>query len=96
VSVIAGVASSRGASTLPARGAIGLIRFYQRAVSPFLPRVCRFHPSCSAYAVEAIECHGLTRGLALAAWRLARCQPFARGGFDPVPPPRAGRGERGR
>jgi putative membrane protein insertion efficiency factor len=96
VSVIAEVAASRGAASALTRGAIGLIRLYQRAVSPFLPRVCRFHPSCSVYAVEAIEVHGLTRGAALAAWRLARCQPFARGGFDPVPPPRAGRAERGR
>jgi uncharacterized protein len=62
------------------------ILFYQRAISPALPRRCRYHPTCSAYAVEALRSHGLVRGLALAAWRLLRCNPLSRGGYDPVPP----------
>jgi len=64
------------------------VRFYRRFLSPLKPAMCRFHPTCSAYAIEALEVHGLLRGSALATWRLLRCQPFARGGWDPVPPPR--------
>lgn len=63
------------------------IRLYRRILSPLLPRACRFHPSCSVYALEALELHGPVRGLGLAAWRLCRCQPFSRGGLDPVPEP---------
>jgi len=63
------------------------IRAYRRVLSPLLPRACRFHPSCSVYALEALEVHGPLKGLFLTAWRLARCQPFARGGLDPVPAP---------
>lgn len=63
------------------------IRAYRRVLSPLLPRACRFHPSCSVYALEALEVHGPFKGLLLTAWRLARCQPFARGGLDPVPLP---------
>ena len=59
---------------------------YRRAVSPVLGPCCRFEPSCSAYAEEAIHTHGALRGLRLAAWRLLRCHPFARSGLDPVPP----------
>lgn len=62
------------------------IRFYRRAISPWLPAVCRFEPSCSQYAIEAIELHGALRGSRLTIWRLLRCQPLCRGGFDPVPP----------
>ena len=58
---------------------------YRSLVSPFLPSVCRFHPSCSAYAVEAIRQHGLTRGALLTIGRLLRCQPLNPGGYDPVP-----------
>ena len=61
-----------------------LLRFYKAAVSPWLPAACRFTPTCSQYAVEAIQKHGAGRGTLLAAWRICRCQPFARGGFDPV------------
>jgi putative membrane protein insertion efficiency factor len=63
-----------------------LIALYQRLLSPLLPPACRFHPSCSAYAREAIRIHGAGKGSLLAAWRLCRCQPFSRGGLDPVPP----------
>jgi hypothetical protein len=59
---------------------------YRRWVSPALPPRCRFHPSCSAYALEALETHGASRGVALTVWRLLRCHPFHPGGFDPVPP----------
>jgi putative membrane protein insertion efficiency factor len=62
-----------------------LIRFYRAAISPLLGPRCRFHPSCSAYAEQALREHGLLRGLGLAAYRLGRCHPFARGGIDPVP-----------
>ena len=62
-----------------------LIRGYQVAISPLLPRSCRFYPSCSEYAAQAIERHGLARGSALAAKRLLRCHPLHPGGLDPVP-----------
>jgi uncharacterized protein len=65
-----------------------LIWLYRRAFSPVLTPRCRFEPSCSAYAEEAISVHGALRGGLLAVWRLLRCQPFARGGIDPVPGPR--------
>jgi len=63
---------------------LALIRFYQRAVSPSLPPSCRFYPTCSHYAYEAIETRGLVRGVAMAAWRLLRCNPLNDGGYDPV------------
>ena len=59
---------------------------YKRWVSPMLPHACRFVPTCSEYAIEAIDRHGSLRGSGLAIWRLLRCQPFARAGLDPVPP----------
>ncbi len=64
------------------------LRFYRRFLSPLKPPMCRFFPSCSSYAIEALEQRGLGFGLLLAAWRLLRCQPLCKGGFDPVPPPR--------
>jgi putative membrane protein insertion efficiency factor len=64
------------------------IGFYRRYLSRFKPPMCRFHPSCSAYAHEAILTHGPIRGTRLAVWRIMRCQPFAKGGLDPVPPGR--------
>jgi len=64
------------------------IRIYRRWISPLKPPMCRFDPTCSQYAIEALETHGLFRGTGLAAWRLLRCQPFAKGGYDPVPPRR--------
>jgi uncharacterized protein len=57
---------------------------YQRVVSPALPRRCKYEPTCSAYAVQAIRDYGILRGLVLAAWRVLRCNPFSHGGFDPV------------
>ena len=70
------------------------IRFYQRFLSPLKPPTCRFEPSCSAYAHEAILRHGIVKGWLLAVWRLLRCQPFSEGGLDPVPPAGAWRSPR--
>lgn len=64
---------------------LGPIRAYQRWISPAFPRRCRFEPTCSAYAVEAVERFGVGRGFLLAGWRILRCNPFSHGGFDPVP-----------
>jgi putative membrane protein insertion efficiency factor len=63
------------------------VRLYRALLSPWLPAACRFHPSCSAYAVQALEVHGPLGGLLLAARRVARCHPFHPGGLDPVPLP---------
>jgi uncharacterized protein len=60
------------------------IRFYQRFISPAIPQRCKYHPSCSEYAVQAIRTYGVLRGLVLAAWRLLRCNPWSHGGVDPV------------
>ena len=60
------------------------IRLYRRFVSPALPARCKYEPSCSAYAVRAVERYGILRGLVLAAWRLLRCNPWSHGGHDPV------------
>lgn len=68
---------------------IWTIRGYQKLISRYTPPVCRFHPSCSHYAVEALKVHGLVRGSWLASGRIARCNPFFAGGFDPVPPRRS-------
>ncbi len=64
--------------------ALNLIIFYKRFVSPFLPRSCRFYPSCSSYAYESIEKYGLIKGGWMAIKRLMRCHPFHPGGYDPV------------
>jgi len=69
---------------------IAPIRFYRYFISPWTGHACRFTPSCSAYAMAAIESHGCVRGLALALRRIARCHPWGRGGHDPVPPLDAG------
>jgi uncharacterized protein len=66
------------------RAVIAPIRLYQRVISPALPRRCKYEPTCSLYAVQAIRRFGILRGLVLAAWRLLRCNPFSHGGFDPV------------
>ncbi len=60
------------------------IRLYQRVISPALPRRCKYEPTCSAYAVDAVRTFGVARGLVLAVWRLLRCNPWSRGGYDPV------------
>lgn len=61
------------------------ILFYQRCVSPFTPPSCRFQPTCSAYAIEALKKHGPLKGLWLAIWRILRCNPWGGSGYDPVP-----------
>jgi len=75
-------------SVSPARGLLAAVHFYQRAISPAFPPRCRFEPSCSAYAAEAIEVHGAGRGSWLAVRRLAKCAPWHPGGVDLVPPRR--------
>ena len=70
------------------RVAVLPIRIYQWTLSPLLPRACRFAPSCSEYAAEAIVAHGAWRGTGLAVRRLARCHPWGGHGYDPVPPAR--------
>jgi hypothetical protein len=65
-----------------------LVIFYRKFISPLKPPTCRFYPTCSAYALEALEKHGAVRGSVLAARRIVKCHPFHPGGIDPVPPPR--------
>jgi uncharacterized protein len=60
------------------------IRAYQTVISPALPRRCRYEPTCSRYAIRAIEDYGILKGLVLAAWRLLRCNPWSLGGYDPI------------
>lgn len=60
------------------------VRLYRRVISPLLPQRCRYHPTCSAYAVQAVETYGILRGGILASWRLLRCNPWSHGGYDPV------------
>ena len=74
-----------GLARLPRRAAILLLKGYKRFVSPLLPPACRFVPTCSEYAVEAIGKYGIVKGSGLALWRLLRCHPLCRGGYDPVP-----------
>ena len=62
------------------------LRFYRRFISPWTPSTCRFSPTCSQYAIDAIQIHGALRGLPLSLWRIMPCPPFCRGGHDPVPP----------
>lgn len=64
---------------------IALVKFYKKAISPYLPNACRFTPTCSEYAIQAIEKYGAFKGGAMAVWRILRCNPFGKGGYDPVP-----------
>jgi putative membrane protein insertion efficiency factor len=65
---------------------IGLIKFYQIVISPILPNSCRYYPTCSNYAIEALKIHGLLKGSWLAIKRILRCNPWGGSGYDPVPP----------
>ena len=72
--------------SLMARVLLGLIAVYRYFLSPFLGRQCRFHPTCSSFGHDAVLAHGALRGAGLTLWRIARCHPWAEGGYDPVPP----------
>lgn len=65
--------------------AIILIKFYQKCISPLFPAKCKYHPTCSSYALTAFRRFGFIRGFLLAGWRILRCNPWSMGGFDPVP-----------
>ncbi|PLS85804.1 MAG: membrane protein insertion efficiency factor YidD [Actinobacteria bacterium] len=69
---------------LPRNLAVAAIKLYQRAISPMLPDSCRFQPSCSRYTLLAIQKHGVIKGILMGSWRIMRCNPFSKGGFDPV------------
>jgi len=69
--------SARGVATAP-------VRLYRRVISPASGQRCKYHPTCSAYALQAIRTYGILRGVVLAGWRLLRCNPWSHGGFDPV------------
>ena len=73
---------------------VALVRLYQKLISPLVGPRCRFHPTCSDYAVEAIRTHGAARGSWLALKRIGHCHPWHEGGFDPVPPARSALGSR--
>lgn len=68
---------------------IGLLKIYRAVISPLYGDVCKFHPTCSAYALQAVSTHGAVRGTYLTVRRLVRCHPWSLGGYDPVPPSRA-------
>lgn len=67
------------------RPVLAVLRFYKNAISPGLPPACRFQPTCSEYAYEAVEKYGIIKGGRLAVWRVLRCNPFGKSGWDPVP-----------
>jgi hypothetical protein len=75
----------RALVALPRHGVLLLLGLYKRALSPLLPPLCRYHPTCSEYCAEAVERHGVIKGLWLGLRRILRCHPFGRGGLDPVP-----------
>lgn len=81
----------RNKCSFPAGLLILLIKLYQKTLSPLLPQCCRFYPTCSHYAVEALRTHGFMGGFALMVWRVLRCNPWCPGGYDPVPPPKSGK-----
>jgi putative membrane protein insertion efficiency factor len=78
------VSARAGGSSFARRVAVAPIIAYQRVISPLFPRRCKYEPTCSAYAAQAIGRFGILRGLVLAGWRLLRCNPWSHGGFDPV------------
>lgn len=76
----------RALAAFPGRLAVGTVRWvYQNGIGRLLPKVCIYEPSCSNYMIQAIQTHGLLKGVALGSWRICRCHPFAQGGWDPVP-----------
>ena len=81
---IAGIRGANDVRSALGRVAVAPIRLYQRLISPMVGQRCKYYPSCSEYAVQAIQRFGILRGLVLAAWRLLRCNPWSHGGFDPV------------
>jgi putative membrane protein insertion efficiency factor len=78
-------AKSNGPGRIVSRFIIAVVRLYQSAISPLLKPRCRFLPTCSQYFIEAVEKRGPIRGIGLGVWRICRCHPFAKGGYDPVP-----------
>lgn len=78
-----------GRGSLLSRGLTLIVVFYREAVSPLFPPSCRFEPTCSEYALEALKVHGALRGSGLIMWRILRCAPWSKGGWDPVPPARS-------
>lgn len=80
-------------SRLPSQALILLVRAYQVTLSPLFGDCCRFRPSCSCYMIEALRVHGALKGTLLGVWRLLRCHPFGKHGYDPVPPRGAWRNE---
>ena len=68
---------------LPSLAVIGLVRLYQMTLSPIIGRQCRFRPTCSQYMIEAVEKYGAVKGTSKGLWRILRCNPFCRGGYDP-------------
>ena len=68
-----------------AKGLIALVKGYQYVLSPLLGSNCRYHPTCSSYTIEAIKLHGAGKGFSMGAWRIVRCNPFSKGGYEPVP-----------
>ena len=79
--------SGRQVNEIPRTVVLFLLRVYKRAVSPLFLPACRYVPSCSEYAMEAVDRHGVARGSMMAIWRVFRCHPFAKGGIDPVVQP---------
>ncbi|MCB5259808.1 MAG: membrane protein insertion efficiency factor YidD [Candidatus Cloacimonetes bacterium] len=71
--------------SIPAQLIMMLIRFYQLSISPFLPKTCRFTPTCSTYALQAYQRYNLLKATYLSSWRILRCNPFCKGGYDPLP-----------
>lgn len=81
-------AGAHRGESIAAKALMILVIFYREAISPLTPPSCRFEPTCSEYTLEALRVHGALRGTALGVWRVLRCAPWSKGGWDPVPPPR--------